>query len=289
MRLVGYNRKSQAQAGHKLRDQQPLIVIDPGHGGIDAGTRAATGEMQKTIVLEFSLMLRDQIEKTGKYRVLMTRSDGTFVTLHDRVALARARQAALFISIHADAHARGDADTAVYTLSERASDPRAAELAEAENRADVIAGLDLSAEPEDVASILIDLARRETKTFSVHFAQDVVGSMRASVRLHQNPIRSAYFNVLKAPDVPSVLIELGVVSNKPELKSLISEEEWCERIADAIVNAVGTYFNSRAATAAEHAAPSEPASLRWREPARRNEPCPCGSGKRFKHCHGAYK
>ena len=227
-------RKPEPPPEAKSADPRPLIVIDPGHGGIDNGTRAASGEMEKTIVLEFSLMLRDKIEKTGKYRVLMTRTDDTFVALGERVQFARARQAALFISIHADALRRreGDAHGAtVYTLSERASDARAARLAEAENQADVIAGLDLSSEEKDVAGILIDLARRETKTFSVQFAKAVVGQLKTAARLHQNPLKSAGFVVLKAPDVPSVLVELGYVSNKADLKSLISAE-WRDRTAD---------------------------------------------------------
>jgi N-acetylmuramoyl-L-alanine amidase len=230
-------------------DSRPLIVIDPGHGGIDNGTRAASGEMEKTIVLEFSLLLRDKLEKSGKYRVRMTRSDDTFVALGDRVQFARARQAALFISIHADALRRreGDAQGAtVYTLSERASDARAARLAEAENKADVIAGLDLSSEEKDVAGILIDLARRETKTFSVQFAQTMVGTLKNAARLHQHPLKSAGFVVLKAPDVPSVLVELGYVSNKGDLKSLISTE-WRDRTADSIVQSVDTFFRPRLA------------------------------------------
>jgi N-acetylmuramoyl-L-alanine amidase len=230
-------------------DSRPLIVIDPGHGGIDNGTRAASGEMEKTIVLEFSLLLRDKLEKIGKYRVLMTRSDDTFVALGDRVQFARARRAALFISIHADALRRreGDAQGAtVYTLSERASDARAARLAEAENKADVIAGLDLSSEEKDVAGILIDLARRETKTFSVQFAQTMVGALKNAARLHQHPLKSASFVVLKAPDVPSVLVELGYVSNKADLKSLISTE-WRDRTADSIVQAVDAFFRPRLA------------------------------------------
>jgi N-acetylmuramoyl-L-alanine amidase len=230
-------------------DSRPLVVIDPGHGGIDNGTRAASGEMEKTIVLEFSSLLRDKIEKTGKYRVLMTRTDDTFVALGDRVQFARARQAALFISIHADALRRreGDAQGAtVYTLSERASDARAARLAEAENQADVIAGLDLSAEEKDVAGILIDLARRETKTFSVQFAHTVVETLKNSTRLHQHPLKSARFVVLKAPDVPSVLVELGYVSNRADLKSLISTE-WRDRTADSIVRAIEAFFSTRLA------------------------------------------
>jgi N-acetylmuramoyl-L-alanine amidase len=230
-------------------DPRPLVVIDPGHGGIDNGTRAASGEMEKTIVLEFSRILRDKIEKAGKYRVLMTRSDDTFVALGERVQFARSRQAALFISIHADALRRreGDAQGAtIYTLSERASDARAARLAASENQADVIAGLDLSSEPKDVAGILIDLARRETKTFSLQFARALLGQLKPGVRLHQNPLKSASFVVLKAPDVPSVLVELGYVTNKADLKALISPE-WRERTADSLVQAVDTFFTTRLA------------------------------------------
>jgi N-acetylmuramoyl-L-alanine amidase len=230
-------------------DPRPLVVIDPGHGGIDNGTKAATGEIEKTIVLEFSLLLRDKIEKTGKYRVAMTRTDDTFVALGDRVALARSRQASLFISIHADALRRqeGDAQGAtVYTLSERPSDARAARLAEEENQADAIAGIDLSSEPKDVAGILIDLARRETKTFSQQFAQTVVNELKKSARLHQHPLKSAGFVVLKAPDVPSVLVELGYVTNKADLKSLISTE-WRDRTSDQLVRAVDTFFTTRVA------------------------------------------
>src|SRR5438876_490577 len=243
-------RKPEREAEHKSGgDPRPLLVIDPGHGGIDNGTKAASGEMEKTIVLEFSLMLRDKIEKTDKYRVVMTRTDDTFVPLGERVQFARARQAALFISIHADALRRreGDAQGAtVYTLSERASDARAARLAEAENRADVIAGLDLSTEAKDVADILVDLARRETKTFSMQFAQTVVGTLKNAARLHQHPLKSASFVVLKAPDVPSVLVELGYVSNKADLKSLISAE-WRDHTAGAIVQAVDAFLTPRLA------------------------------------------
>ena len=176
-------------------DARPIIVLDPGHGGIDNGTKAASGEMEKAIVLEFALLLRDKIEKTGKYRVVMTRTDDTFVALADRVHFARARQAALFISIHADALARGEGDAqgaTVYTLSETASDSEAA-LAEAENRADVIAGVDLTSEPNDVADILIDLAQRETKAFSVQFARGLIDSMRTATRMHKNSLKSAGF------------------------------------------------------------------------------------------------
>ena len=200
-------------------------------------------------MLEFSLLLREQIEKSGKYRVVMTRTDDTFVPLAERVDIARSRQAWLFISIHADALARGDGDAqgaTIYTLSETASDAASARLADDENRADTIAGLDLSAEPGDVADILIDLARRETKTFSVQFARGLVSEMRNATRLHKDPLRSAGFRVLKAPDVPSVLIELGYVSNRGDLKSLTSDA-WRNKTAASIAKAIDTYFATRVA------------------------------------------
>jgi N-acetylmuramoyl-L-alanine amidase len=230
-------------------DPRPMIVIDPGHGGIDHGTRAPSGELEKSIVLEFGMLLRDRIERVGKYRVVMTRTDDTFVPLAERVRFARSRQAALLISIHADALARGDGDAhgaTVYTVSETASDSEAARLADAENRSDVISGVDLSAEPNDVADILIDLAQRETKTFSVQFARSLVGELKHVARLHKYPLKSAGFRVLKAPDVPSVLLELGYVSNRQDLK-LLTSTPWRTRTTDSIVQAIDTYFSTRVA------------------------------------------
>ena len=228
-------------------DPRPLIVVDPGHGGIDTGTHAPSGEQEKNLVLAFATLLRDKLEKTGKYRVVMTRSDDTFVQLADRVRFARAQQAQLFISIHCDALARGGgaADGAtVYTLSDKASDAEAQRLADAENRADVIAGVNLAEEPGDIADILIDLAQRETKTFSSAFARSVVSEFKSAARLHKNPLRSAGFRVLKAPDVPSVLIELGYVSNAADLKQLVSDQ-WRSRTSEAVTRAVQTYFITR--------------------------------------------
>ena len=230
-------------------DQRPIIVLDPGHGGPDNGTKAASGEMEKDIVLEFAQVLRGKLEKSGKYQVVMTRSDDTFVPLVDRVSLARAQQASLFISIHADALPKGEGDAqgaSVYTLSDTASDAEAARLAEAENRADVIAGVDLTAEANDIADILIDLAQRETKTFSVQFARGLIETMRTATRMHKNALKSAGFRVLKAPDIPSVLVELGYVSNKQDLKSLLAVD-WREHTADSIVQAIDRFFTTRLA------------------------------------------
>jgi len=229
-------------------DPRPLIVLDPGHGGIDTGTKAGA-VIEKSIVLDFALLLRDRMEKSGKYRVAMTRSDDTFVPLGERVKFARQRQAALFISIHADAIPKGEGEAqgaTVYTVSDTASDAEAARLAESENRSDVISGVDLAAEPNDVADILIDLAQRETKTFSTKFAHTLVGEMKRVARMHKHPLKSAGFRVLRAPDVPSVLLELGYVSTKDDLKQLMSEA-WRARTADSIVQAVDAFFATRLA------------------------------------------
>lgn len=231
-------------------DPRPMIVVDPGHGGPDTGAKAPGGEHEeKAIVLEFATLLRDQLEKSGKYRVTMTRTDDTFIPLDERVRFARQRGAQLFISIHADwlPRAEGDAQGAtVYTLSDTASDPTAARLAEAENRADAVGGVDLSREPSDVADILLDLAMRETKNYSQQFAKTLVGEMKPVMRLHQHPLKSAGFKVLKSPDVPSVLVELGYVSNKADLKALLSDE-WRNKAAGTIVKAVDVFFGPRMA------------------------------------------
>jgi N-acetylmuramoyl-L-alanine amidase len=241
-------KKTEPQSSSS-RDQRPIIVLDPGHGGIDTGTRAPSGETEKGVVLEIALMLRDKLEKSGKYRVVMTRTDDSFVALADRVRLARSRNAQLFISIHCDALARGEGEAegaTIYTLSDHATDAAAARLADAENRADVISGVDLSVEPDDIADILIDLAQRETKTFSLQFAKSVATELKSAARMHKHPLKSAGFRVLKAPDVPSVLIELGYVSNQQDLKQLMSEK-WRMRAGDAVVQAVNTYFTTRLA------------------------------------------
>ncbi len=251
-RRNGESRKTDVPAIAKAsEDPRPLVVIDPGHGGLDTGTVAPSGETEKAIVFDFAQLLRDKLEKTGKYRVAMTRTDDRFVPLAERVRFARLRQASLFISIHADAIAAQDDDTrgaTIYTLSETATDAEAARLAEAENRADVIAGVDLRAEPGEVADILIDLAQRETKTFSNHFAKTLASELRHAARLHKQPLKSAGFRVLRAPDVPSVLVELGYVSSRGDLK-LLTSDAWRGRATESIVTAVHTFFRTRLAGA----------------------------------------
>jgi N-acetylmuramoyl-L-alanine amidase len=231
-------------------DSRPVVVIDPGHGGVDNGTRSGE-EMEKNLVLAFGLALRDRLEKSGKYRVVMTRSDDTFIPLDDRVKVAHSQAAALFVSIHADYLPRGEGDAqgaTIYTVSDKASDAEAERLAESENRADAIGGVDLREEPTEVADILIDLAQRETRTFSNRFARLLMGEMKGMVRMHKNPLKSAGFRVLKAPDVPSVLVELGYVSNKSDLEHLVSES-WRSKTVAAMGQAIDVFLAKRLATA----------------------------------------
>jgi N-acetylmuramoyl-L-alanine amidase len=257
--IAAENRKAMAAAtpettattpalpGSDANDTRPVVVIDPGHGGIDQGAQTESGENEKAIVLDFAMALRARIEKGGKYRVVMTRDTDTFIPLAERVKIAQKHKAALFLSIHADALPRGEGDAqgaTVYTLSDTASDAEAAKLAEAENRADLIAGIDLTEEPAEVADILIDLARRETKTFSNRFARSLVKEMKTVARLHKNPLKSAGFRVLKAPDVPSVLLELGYVSNKADLQLLVSDS-WRSRTVGSVAQAVELFFGKR--------------------------------------------
>jgi N-acetylmuramoyl-L-alanine amidase len=232
-------------------DLRPVVVIDPGHGGLDNGTRSGGDVMEKDLVLGFGLALRDRVEKSGKYRVVMTRSDDTFIPLNDRVKIARNQSAALFVSIHADALPRreGDAQGAtIYTLSDKASDAEAERLAEDENKADAIGGVNLTEEPTDVADILIDLAQHETRTFSNRFARLLMGEMKNTVRMHKHPLKSAGFRVLKAPDVPSVLVELGYVSNKGDLEHLVSEN-WRSKTVGSMAKAIDVFLAKRLANA----------------------------------------
>jgi N-acetylmuramoyl-L-alanine amidase len=236
-------------------DSRPVVVIDPGHGGVDNGTQAAgdSEKIEKILVLGFGLALRDRLEKSGKYRVVMTRTDDTFIPLADRVRIARNQSAALFVSIHADALPKGEGDAqgaTIYTLSDRASDSEAERLAEAENKADAIGGVNLTEEPTDVADILIDLAQRETRTFSNRFARLLMGEMKSTVRMHKHPLKSAGFKVLKAPDVPSVLVELGYVSNKGDLEHLVSEN-WRSRTVGSMAQAIDIFLAKRLVAAGQ--------------------------------------
>lgn len=224
------------------RPDRPVVVLDPGHGGVDPGTIGAGGTYEKTVVLRVAKDIRQRLEATGRYQVVMTRNRDVFVRLHDRVKIARQAGADLFLSIHADAiNQRKVRGATVYTLSETASDAEAEALAAKENKADVIAGVDLAIHNDDVANILIDLAQRDTMNRSAQFATILVPSLKRTVRVRAKPHRSAGFRVLKAPDVPSVLIELGYLSNREDEK-LLNSQAGRTAMAKAITAAVSRYF-----------------------------------------------
>ncbi len=218
------------------------IVIDPGHGGIDPGATVAS-IAEKAVVLAFGKALKEQLEANGRYRIVMTRDDDRFVSLGDRVQIGRGEQADLFISIHADSltQAQEVRGATVYTRSERATDAEAARLAAKENEADAVAGLETSEEVQDVAGILMDLARRETRTFTGVFARNLVEKLGGSIKMHKIPLRSARFWVLSAPDVPSVLIELGYMSS-PKDAELLNSPEWRGKAVTAVSAAIEDYF-----------------------------------------------
>ncbi len=225
-------------AGYK-----PLIVIDAGHGGVDPGARGVNKANEKNVTLALAKQLKSELEGTGRYRVALTRDKDIFIKLRERVSIARRQQADLFISIHADSIEKSNVSgVSVYTLSEKASDAQTAKLAAQENRADLIAGLDLSVEDEDVASILVDLAMRDTMNQSNFFANTLIDKLKArQVRLLDSPHRSAGFAVLKAPDIPSVLVEAGFMSNKKE-SELLNTPAHRAKISQALSGAIDSYF-----------------------------------------------
>ena len=224
------------------------IAVDPGHGGIDSGAIGATSKTpEKTITLAFAKALAERLNKDAGVHAFLTRKDDEFVSLSGRVAVAREHGADLFISIHADTLSvptiRG---ATVYTISDRSSDRMAAALAERENRSDTIAGVDFKDETPEVSDILLDLARRETQAFSVTLADAVVKSFEGNIELINNPHRYAGFQVLKAPDVPSILLELGFLSNKTD-EQLLLDEAWRNKVADRLADAVEHYRHPTAA------------------------------------------
>ncbi|MEI6986214.1 MAG: N-acetylmuramoyl-L-alanine amidase [Rhodospirillaceae bacterium] len=221
---------------------KPMIALDPGHGGIDPGATGINGIHEKDITLATALEVRRQLEATGRFRVMMTREDDEFVALRERVARARQAGADLLISMHADSIAKSAIrGMSIYTLSDKGSDHEAEMLAAKENRADAIGGIDLSNENDLVASILIDLAQRDTRNHSRRLATLVLREAGHGLKLLPTPDRSAAFAVLTAPDVPSVLIEMGYLSS-PEDAMLLTHGAHRQRLATALVHAIDGYF-----------------------------------------------
>lgn len=219
-----------------------LVAIDAGHGGIDTGATTADGKtLEKDITLAFARKLADALNATPGVQAFLTRNGDCFLSLSQRVQIARARKANLFISLHADKLKQDDIRGAtVYTISDRASDSLSASVAERENFSDELAGVEAVEEPSEVADILLDLTRRETQAFSLTLAQSVIEAFDGEIELINNPLRSAGFRVLRAPEIPSVLIELGFLSNRKD-EELLKNEAWRDKIARLLTEAVLKY------------------------------------------------
>jgi N-acetylmuramoyl-L-alanine amidase len=227
--------------------QKPVIVLDPGHGGVDTGALGREHAIEKYVVLDFAKALGAKLRARGNYRVVFTREDDSFVSLGQRVRIARNLNAALFVSVHADALAR-DGDevqgATVYTVSDRASDAEAARVAEHENKADAAAGEEAKEDASDVNDILFELTRRETRAYSHVVARSLTNYWKVAARLNKNPRRAAGFVVLKAPDVPSILLELGYLSNEEDVADLTSPA-WREKAAEQTAKAIDAFFAQR--------------------------------------------
>ncbi|KGF67492.1 hypothetical protein LL06_21975 [Hoeflea sp. BAL378] len=217
------------------------IVIDAGHGGIDGGAEGPAGSMEKDVTLAFAEAFKAALEQEDGIRVAMTRTDDSFLSLSARVRKAREEQADLLISLHADSiNIKSLRGATVYTLSDKASDALAQSLADQESGDEAIVGASLDDAPEAVAAILVDLARTETRVFSTGLARQVLQSFEGQVKLINNPLRHAGFRVLQAPDVPSVLVEMGYLSNREDEK-LLTDEEWRQDTARLLAQSVQNY------------------------------------------------
>lgn len=222
-------------------DERITIVIDPGHGGVDPGAISVSGIYEKKITLAYAKALKQKLEATGRYRVLLTRDHDVYVGLDDRWRFARTVGASLLLSLHADSHHSRDIRGAtVFTLSNEASDELAAALAESANKADLLAGMNLSQYGDGVSNILLDLTRRHTASLSGRYAAMLLESLAKETDLLRNPHRSAGFVVLKAHDVPSVLVEIGFLSNPGDERRLRSNSHR-RRLTNAIAKSIDRY------------------------------------------------
>ncbi|MBM3488751.1 MAG: N-acetylmuramoyl-L-alanine amidase, partial [Alphaproteobacteria bacterium] len=223
-------------------DRKRVVVIDPGHGGADSGAVSARGLVEKDLALSYAQELRSRLVETGRYHVVLTRERDVFLRLRERIAIARAAEADLFISLHADSIAdRALRGGSVYTLSENALDEEAAALAAKENKADLIAGVDLSGQRREVVNILIDLAQRKTKDESTRLARRLIDELSDGHLMLRKSHRSAGFAVLKAPDVPAVLFEMGYLSNAED-EAILSSVAGRDGILGAVVRAIDRFF-----------------------------------------------
>jgi N-acetylmuramoyl-L-alanine amidase len=212
-----------------------VVVLDPGHGGIDPGAER-DGTSEAALMLTFARELKEALIRDGRFRVVLTRDDDVFVPLETRTSIAREAEADLFLSLHADALAEGDAQGAtIYTLAAEASDEATAALAERHDRDDLLAGIDLTAQDDVVAEVLMDMARTETLPRTERLAAAVVATIKAAeIRMHRYPHQTGGFSVLKSPDIPAALLEVGFLSSDRDFKRL-SDPAWRAKLADAVV------------------------------------------------------
>ena len=243
VKTAAKSSKSSAVAPKNTKKKY-VIVLDPGHGGVDPGAIGVSGVYEKHITLAMARELKAVLEKNRNYKIYLTRNRDICIPLRDRVKIARRYDADLFLSIHADSAANRKATgLSVYTLSEKASDKEAAALAEKENKADIVAGLNFAEHSKEVSDILLNLAQRETLNRSSEFATFLVAEMRKSTHTLDNTHRFAGFAVLKAPDVPSVLMELGYLSNRYEEKQL-QQKSYRKKLAISASRAIDRYFQN---------------------------------------------
>lgn len=232
-------------ASNVASDTRPLVVLDPGHGGVDNGASATSGVHEKDIVLAFALKLQALLVASGRFDVALTREDDTYLTLEQRVTLARENKADIFISIHADSFQEPDIRGAsIYTRDEKATDVLDKVLADNENKRDIVAGFVLPEMDARVVDILVDLMRRQMRQQSYMAAQAIVHQLEPSVTLRRFPLRQANFFVLQAPDVPSILVELGFLSNANDIANLM-KGDWQDRVAEALARGVASYFDGQ--------------------------------------------
>lgn len=228
---------------------RPLVVLDPGHGGVDNGASAPNGTHEKDITLTFALQLQKVLIDSGRFDVALTREDDTYLSLNERVDLARQNKADLFISLHADSFQQPEIRGAsVYTRDENATDVLDKVLADGENRYDIVGGFAIPQATPAVMDILVDLMRREMRKSSFLAAEAIVHQLEPSVALRRFPVRQADFFVLQAPDVPSVLVELGFLSNASDIANL-QQSDWRDRVVNALARGIADYFNSTQKTA----------------------------------------
>ena len=228
-------------------DGRLIVVLDPGHGGIDPGAER-DGQTEAALVLRFAREFKELLLRDGRFQVVMTRDDNFFVPLETRVSIARAAQADLFLSLHADALSEGEAVGAtVYALSDEASDEASAALAERHDRDDLLAGVDLTAQDDLVATVLMDMARNETTPRTTRAAEAIVDAIKgAELQMHRKPFQTAGFSVLKSPDIPSLLIELGFLSSEKDLARL-NDADWRAKMAEALRQGILNWAEAEAA------------------------------------------